>query len=458
MKKAVLVRVGIDQAYGHWNSPADEASGRFIYVPIPEMRPQHRGCERSYEQLTPQLTQFASNYNLDLWRDLKFPAELKTSRMHLDPDFEYLTYGDDGNRRGSDLRKLSEDDIVVFYAGLRSIHSKKDSLIYAIIGLFVVDEVVAVKDVPKERRDENAHTRRGVHEETGIIVRGIKGKSGRLETFLPIGEFRNRAYRVKKDILGAWGDLSVKDGFIQRSARPPRFLDAEKFYKWFLKQKTGLVQENNPMSDSKVIFVLLRRPNQNDEKETRPEPFYEFGSFGCTGCHKKNLMNPNKIKELDGARLAFAQGGPDGFKLIQLTPPVKSEKYRNCCELKWDKSVESFKYKNAPLLINKNNASDFPFLKKILQDGDRSTGEGQFSSYFRSRRTPLEPDDAREIIKIYSRCVNTAQKEHFASNYVETMHELPPKKDSNRAKTYAKFLHKANSAKSCRCKRKRKPC
>lgn len=149
------------------------------------------------------------------------------------------------------MRKLQGGDLVVFYAGLRSIHLKKDPLIYAIIGLFVVDEVVAVKDVPKERRDENAHTRRGVHEETGIIVRGIQGKSGRLETFLPIGEFRNSAYRVRKDILDAWGNLSVKDGFIQRSARPPRFLDAEKFYKWFQKQQIGLVQENNPCKNRK---------------------------------------------------------------------------------------------------------------------------------------------------------------------------------------------------------------
>ncbi len=246
MKKAVLVRVGIDQAYGHWNSPADEASGRFIYVPIPEMRPQHRGCERSYEQLTPQLTQFASDYNLDLWQDLKFPAELKTNRMHLDPDFEYLTYGDDGNRRGSDLRKLQRGDLVVFYAGLRPIHSKNVPLIYGIIGILVVKEVVNTKDVGKNCRDENAHTRRVDCGETDIIVRGIAGKSGRCKKFLPIGEFRNRAYRVRKDILDAWGNLSVKDGFIQRSARPPRFLDAEKFYKWFIKQQIGLVQENNP--------------------------------------------------------------------------------------------------------------------------------------------------------------------------------------------------------------------
>ncbi|MFH1370115.1 MAG: hypothetical protein ABII09_02350 [Planctomycetota bacterium] len=93
--RAILVRVGIDQEYGHWNSPADEVTQRFLYVPIPEMRPQRRGCERSYEQLIPYLTQFASGYNLDLWRDLKFPSELKENKMHLDPDFGYLTYGDD---------------------------------------------------------------------------------------------------------------------------------------------------------------------------------------------------------------------------------------------------------------------------------------------------------------------------------------------------------------------------
>jgi hypothetical protein len=33
--KALLVRIGVDQAYGGWNTPVD-AEGRFVYVPIPE--------------------------------------------------------------------------------------------------------------------------------------------------------------------------------------------------------------------------------------------------------------------------------------------------------------------------------------------------------------------------------------------------------------------------------------
>lgn len=33
--KALLIRIGVDQAYGGWNAPVD-ADWRFVYVPIPE--------------------------------------------------------------------------------------------------------------------------------------------------------------------------------------------------------------------------------------------------------------------------------------------------------------------------------------------------------------------------------------------------------------------------------------
>jgi hypothetical protein len=36
----------------------------------------------------------------------------------------------------------------------------------------------------------------------------------------------------------------VKDGYVQRSARPPRFTDSARFYEWWLQQKVPLVQEN----------------------------------------------------------------------------------------------------------------------------------------------------------------------------------------------------------------------
>jgi hypothetical protein len=40
---------------------------------------------------------------------------------------------------------------------------------------------------------------------------------------------------------------------------------------------------------NQVFVVMLRRPRKNDR---RSDPFWEFGSFGCTGCHGKNLLHP----------------------------------------------------------------------------------------------------------------------------------------------------------------------
>ena len=175
--KAVLVRIGVDSAFGHWNAPADPETGRFVYVPIPEgrmvrFRPH---CERRYDEVIPALEAFAASHGRDLHRDLKWPSDLSKRAMHLDPDFEELTYGDDGDRRGSEIRKLTEGDLLVFYAGLRSIRLEDRQLIYALVGMFVVDEVVAAKDVPARRRHENAHTRKLKFSESDIVVRAKPG-------------------------------------------------------------------------------------------------------------------------------------------------------------------------------------------------------------------------------------------------------------------------------------------
>ena len=34
--RAILVRIGIDQAYGGWNAPVDSTTGQFVYVLIPD--------------------------------------------------------------------------------------------------------------------------------------------------------------------------------------------------------------------------------------------------------------------------------------------------------------------------------------------------------------------------------------------------------------------------------------
>lgn len=80
---------------------------------------------------------------------------------------------------------------------------------------------------------------------TDIVVRAIPEVSGRLEHCIPIGEYRDRAYRVRRPLLKAWGGLSVKDGYLQRSARLPKLLDPGKFYSWFKRCNVPVFQKNN---------------------------------------------------------------------------------------------------------------------------------------------------------------------------------------------------------------------
>ena len=165
--------------------------------------------------------------------------------MHLDPDFEHLTYGDKGGNRGAEMRDMDEGDLLVFYAGLSPIHRCEHKLIYALIGLYVVQEVMPVANVPAERWHENAHARKTTRGDTDIVVWAKPGVSGRFDRCVPIGEWRSRAYRVQPDILNAWGGMSVKDGYIQRSAVPPTLSRPSQFLSWLEKQSIQLMQRNN---------------------------------------------------------------------------------------------------------------------------------------------------------------------------------------------------------------------
>lgn len=246
MMKALLVRIGVDQKYGRWNAPVD-GEGRFVYVPIPEKLGTafHTGLERRYGELLPALQRFCGDHDCDLVSDLRFPQELLHHPMHLDPDFECLTYGDEGGRRGAGMVNMTEGDLLVFYGGLRPVHRCEHTLIYALLGIFVVQEVVSVASVPDERWFENAHVRKTKRGDTDIVVRAKPGISGRFDRCIPIGEWRNKSYRVRNTILDAWGGLSVKDGFIQRSAVPPAFNKPKQFLAWLKKQGIPLIARNN---------------------------------------------------------------------------------------------------------------------------------------------------------------------------------------------------------------------
>ena len=231
--KGLLVRVAADQSQGggHWNGPVDSSSGHFVYVPIPERLPVRPRLNRPYKGVGPALTLFGA----------ALPPHLAPRDMHLDPDFEHLTYGDSGERAKQIRTKLGPGDLLVFYAGLRNVQ-----LVYALIGLYAVEEIVAAVTVPPARWHESAHTRiRLPTNSSDIVVRARRDRSGRLEQCIPIGDYRERAYRVWPRLLTAWGGLTVKNGYLQRSARLPEFLDAGRFFNWFQAQSVPVIRRNN---------------------------------------------------------------------------------------------------------------------------------------------------------------------------------------------------------------------
>jgi Nucleotide modification associated domain 3 len=173
--------------------------------------------------------------------------------MHLDPDFSHLTYGDQGQRGVQISSKLQPGDLLVFYAALCHI-IPQPRLIYALIGLYVIDKIVPAVSIPPSRWNENTHTRRRLSSTAADIgVRARPSVSGRLERCVPIGSFRpsvckpfgRPCYRVDLNILSAWGGLSGSDGYVQRSALLPEFLNAPQFYHWFLAKGVLLVRRNN---------------------------------------------------------------------------------------------------------------------------------------------------------------------------------------------------------------------
>jgi len=244
MAIGLLIRVGIDSTYG-WNPPCCEQSFHFCYVPIGEDYNLTEHYDPAYQPYEQVVTAFVPEHAP---RSVHWPRRLPR-HGHFDPDFRHLTYGDERNKaeRICEVFEGNENDkkFIVFYAGLRSIQT--GNLCYSIIGFFTVKDIKCAPDVPRRDWHRNAHTRNGGCNDAGtVIVFADKSKSGRLCKHIPIGEYRNRAWRVTPGLLEKWGGLNVKDGYIQRSAFLPHFCDGDRFLRWFWQQKPEPVCEDNP--------------------------------------------------------------------------------------------------------------------------------------------------------------------------------------------------------------------
>lgn len=152
--------------------------------------------------------------------------------------------------------------------------------------------------------------------------------------------------------------------------------------------------------DARVFLVHLRRPT--GDVDPRHDPFYEFGSFGLTGCHRSNLMKPEKRHLKDGDRLAFLQGGSKGTKILLVTPPIrvlermvmndKTSCLEKRLEATWSPHSMPLVYDTAPDVLS------YPELVDYVKDANRPTADSQISSCFRTRVKPLEADLAKSVV------------------------------------------------------------
>ena len=197
------------------------------------------------------------------------------------------------------------------------------------------------------------------------------------------------------------------------------------------------------MATDKIVIVHLRRPGRDDPRD---DPFWEFGSFGITGCHRDNLLNPKRIHELEGVRLAFAQGGEAGFKLVFVTPRISTAKYRNLAETRWQPPTMPLKYDEAPILVS-NNGTMMRGMREALRGVNRPSPEAQFSSRFRSRRNPINdefPELAEQIAAEFAQQYNQATTNGgVAWTYDEALPWSIQAPDRQRQETYERKLDEA---------------
>jgi len=168
-----------------------------------------------------------------------------------------------------------------------------------------------------------------------------------------------------------------------------------------------------------MFFILLRQPKSTEDP--RHEPFWEFGSFGRTGCHSRNAMNPNPKRRHIGPGnvVAFLQGGCSEIRIVGVTPPLESVdtiRAGQCLEIKWDSSFRPFCFDDAALLIDNAGRSDFKVFRSMFKRGKRSTLVGDASSQFRSRATAVDEAIAANIVKVFSGWYG-----HRAENYIEAV-------------------------------------
>ena len=194
--KAMLLRVGIDKSSDGVLGPIF-FDGSFEYIPLSE-------------------------------------KDVAIRRVHMDPEFINFTYGDEG-RKAVYLRKLNNDDLLVFYAGLKPYQEDKHPEALYIIGYFTIRDVIDFKNnkneiytikAIREQYPYNSHPKRSDTMDMVMVV-GNPEKSKLLDNAIQISQKKlNKIGRNYHAVSPEMEKLLGIEGSIQRSI-PPRFISDE---------------------------------------------------------------------------------------------------------------------------------------------------------------------------------------------------------------------------------------
>jgi len=221
--KALLLRVGIDKGSGGTYGPIFN-DGTFEFVPIPET---YRSCTATtYGERIGRTGKPLSTY---------VPPGLRHVPMHNDPEFETCTYGDPTVKRRY-LLELNEEDLLVFYAGLKPFnHDNADypNALY-FVGYFKIDQVIdfnwlsaSERAAYRQRYPSNAHVKRGYAFENLVIIVGSKDSRLLNHALLISQKKPDKSARPTFALSSEMEELLGISGFIQRSI-PPRFVTQER--------------------------------------------------------------------------------------------------------------------------------------------------------------------------------------------------------------------------------------
>jgi hypothetical protein len=214
----MLLRVGIDKGTDGVLAPIF-SDGSFEYIPLSEKN------ENTAEKKTFKNTRGRNGVQFSDY----LPEKIRNLKMHLDPEFETFTYGDQTVKTNY-LLKLEHNDLLVFYAGLTPYKNSEYEEALYIIGYFSVRSVTDFKildklEIQKKSKDyrNNSHIKLGGLENL-VVVEGDHKKSKLLEKAVLISEKKlNKIGRNYHTVSAEMEEILGISGSIQRSI-PPRFV------------------------------------------------------------------------------------------------------------------------------------------------------------------------------------------------------------------------------------------